>query len=380
MTEAWSERIARRYGCRLSIELADWFDSQIWKQQGLSEFRQSISPESLIARAPDEIWPGMMGSDCLPILSNTAGDWLCVCIDQDNTAAQIIHWYHGGGDWIPWGNNLAEAIAFDAVADRFPSHEKRHAVAPESTRVTRSGDFRANDPYTRWAFDHLPSDIVRTIEAPASDLETTNVFLDNHVAEIATRCELSVSAVMNSIQDWDTAASYAEPVTRLAPELAWAWETIAYAAEHRGDSVAAKDAYLQAVHCSAFTDQSVRLTTHRTVGQTAKFSAARLLSLDINLVESSPYLRILCDEDEQERRKQVSKHWLSIGHQQQQHGDHAAAFDSYVAAGWDIGMTPIESFGTLLDSISEAADESSQTSRAKIARTHRQCLRARFKI
>ncbi len=378
MSEVWSERISERYSCRLSTELADWFDSGIWKSQGLSEFRESISPEQLIERAPSEIWPGMMVSDCLPIISNTAGDWLCVRIDPDNNASQIIHWYHGGGDWIPWGQHLAEAIAFDLVADRFPSHARRYAIAPESTRPTVTGQSVADDPYARWAFQHLPSDVVRVIEKLASDQETASVFLGNHVAEIATHCELSVSAVMNTDQDWDLAAAHAQPVTQLAPELGWGWETVGYAAEHRDDSSFAIESYLQAIKCSAFTDQSVRLTTHRIAGQTAKFSAARLLSLDLPMVEASPYLRMLCHENEQERRQQVSEHWLAIGSDQQQRGDHAAAYDSYVAAGWDIGMTPIASFGMLLDKISDAADASNQSSRAKIARTHRQCLRSRF--
>lgn len=378
MSEVWSERISERYGCRLSTELADWFDSGIWKSQGQSEFRASITPDSLMARAPSEIWPGMMISDCLPIISNTAGDWLCVRIDRDSNARQIIHWYHGGGDWIPWGNSLAEAIAFDLVADRFPSHGRRYAVAPESTRPTSDRHSVDSDLYARWAFKHLATDVVRVIETPVSDQETANVFLGNQVAEIATHCELSVSAVMKSNQDWDLAASHAEPVTRLAPELAWGWETVGYAAEHRDDSSNAIAAYLRGSQCSAFTDQSVRLMTHRITGRTAKFSAARLLSLDMAIVEASPYLRMLCYANEQDRREQISNHFLAIGNAQQQQGDHSAAYDSYVAAGWDIGMTPMESFGMLLDKISDAAEASNQSSRAKIARMHRQCLRSRF--
>ena len=383
MTQVWSEQIANRYGCRLSAELADWFDSQMWQYQGRAEFCQSVSPQESIEGAPDQIWPGMMGSDCLPILSNKIGDWLCVRIDANNQASQIIHWFHGGGDWIPWGNHLAEAIAFDAVADRYPSHDRQHAVSAQGTRVKQSPQEKANDPFLRWACDHLPDAVMHAIQSPVDCQETAIAFLDHQIAEVATRCELSVSAVMNADpasapHDWASAAVHAEPVTNLAPELAWAWETIGYAAEYRDQTETAVDAYTRAAQCSAFTDQSVRLTTHRIAGQTAKFSAARLLSLRLDLVEQSTYLRLLCNENEQERRRQVSDHWLTIGEAQQQSDDPASAYASFVLAGWDIGMTPIESFAKLLEMISEAAELSGQSARAAVARTHRQCLVTRY--
>ena len=374
----WSEQISDRYACHLSTELADWFDSGTWQQTGRSEFRESISPEALIQRAPEAIWPGMMLSDCLPILTNTVGDWLCVRIDQDNNARQIIHWYHGGGDWIPWGKHLAEAIAFDAVADRYDSYQKRHAVAAESLRSRSPDEALTSDPYVRWAASHLPKTIVGAIEQDQSASETAETFLDQEVAEVATRCEQVVSELMNRRQDWQAAAANAQAVTRIDAQLAWAWDVVGYAAEHRDDLDSAKHAYLRSVRCSAFTDQSVRLSTHRAAGQSAKFAAARLLSLSIDLVDSDPYLRMLCREQETRRRQEITAHWLGLGSLQQQQRDHAAAYNSYVAAGWDIGMSRIESYGKLLDQISDAADGCGQRSRAKIARTHRQCLRNRY--
>jgi hypothetical protein len=385
MTEAWSTRIADRYGCSLSSELGDWFDSGIWQSQGCGEFRQSIDPAALIEQAPEEIWPGMMGCDCLPILSNTAGDWLCVRIDQNNVAARIVHWYHGGGDWIPWGNQLAQAIAFDAVVDRFPSQTRRHAVPAESPRLDPDDGAKATDSITRWAFDHLPAKVVQAIDSSMTGEATAAVFLENKVAEVATRCELSISALVGSIPGkrvvaWKEAAAYAKPVTEIAPELAWAWDAVGHAAERQGNVKVACDNFLKAADCSAFTDQSIRLMTHATGDQPAKFAVARLMTLNPDLVLSSSYMRMLCDEDERSRRSAVCQHWLSQGKQHLEDGDALTAYDCFVAAGWDIGATPLETYGIILDEVADAAEASKQTARAEVARTHRRCLKVRFDV
>jgi len=378
MTEFWSTQIADRYHCRLSAELADWFDSEVWKEQGQGEFRQSIAPESLLDQAPEEIWPGMMGCDCLPILSNMAGDWLAVRIDRDNVASQIVHWYHGGGDWIPWGNQLSQAIAFDSIADRFPSQARRHAIPAESPRLNHPD--KSNDPLRRWALDHLPASVRRTIESPGSGDELAEVFLENQIAEVAIRCELTISSLLGPAPNWDAAATHAQPVTKLAPELAWAWETIGYAAERRGDISAAKDAFLSAANCSAFTDQSIRLATHGAATGSAKFSVARLRHLDPDIVQSSAYMRLLCNDDQRACRIAVSQYWLEEGLQQQRRGDDLAAHQSFVAAGWDIGATPIVTYGIVLERITETAAASDQIARAEVARTHRRRLRNRFAV
>lgn len=380
MMPAWSKRIAERYRCRPSAELADWFDSGAWKASGHGEFRQSISPEALVSETPEAIWPGMMGSNCLPILHNTAGDWLCVQIDQDNTASQIVHWYHGGGDWIPWGKNLAEAIAFDAVAIRFPSHAIRYAVPAESPRPEHLLGAAIRDPYRRWASDHLAKSIIESIDSDSRYDEIAAELLVNRVAEVAIRCELTISTLMERPGDWQAAAAHAEPVTRTAPELGWAWETIGIAAEISGKTNDAKHAYMLAAGCSAFTDQSVRLATCLSTGHAAKSAIVRLRDLDGELVESSEYLRLLCIEDENERLQKVGEYWIRQGEQFSRQADHAAAYTAFVAAGWDLGMTRMETTASILDHLVESATASHQTARAESARTHRACLKVRCGI
>ena len=53
--------------------------------------------------------------DTLPIIGNDYGDWLCLRIARDGTLAELIHWSHCGGDWLPYGRNLAEGLLYDAA-------------------------------------------------------------------------------------------------------------------------------------------------------------------------------------------------------------------------------------------------------------------------
>ena len=80
-----------------------------------------------------------MPCDFLPVLGNDRGDWLCVRFGNDNSANEIIHWYHGGGDWIPWGQTLAEAIVFDSVRAKLPGNRRDHAISAESTLDDEDG-------------------------------------------------------------------------------------------------------------------------------------------------------------------------------------------------------------------------------------------------
>jgi hypothetical protein len=367
-----------------------------------------------------------MTCQLLPIISNTAGDWLCVRIDQHNVASEVVQWYHGAGDWIPWGSNLAEAIVFDAVIDRLPGPSRRHAIPAEDPRGGGNQEEQSNHAALRWALEHVPSSLGGVLDASLTDTDIASLLLDAGVAEIAVRCELVLSNLMSStrqslepllrddpqvtrddlaewsfdvdripqhkrgvlerqygapfagMQDWDAASEDALPVTQLAPELAWAWDIVGYAAERRGDVETAKQAYRRAAGCSVFTDQSIRLEMHWTAARAAKFSVARLLSLCPEEVEASPYLSLLCESDIKQRRRRTMAYWNQQASRLDEAGDHLAAYRCLVAAGWDVGAEPIDVYAALLDRIADAADRSNQHARAEIARTHGRCLRDRY--
>jgi hypothetical protein len=422
----WSDKLAARYRCSLAPSLADWFDRELWQHFGQNEYREPIDPVSLLGQAPEVIWPVLMACDLLPLLSNTAGDWLCVRIDEHNVAAEIVQWYHGGGDWIPWGNDLAEAILFDALVAALPGGSRRHATPAEDPRPVRAAPCLGDDPLVLWALQRLSPALAELFDSSRSQAEVAEGLLQAGVAEVAVRCQLVLSALtqqtqeslgpllrrdpdfnrnrlaqwvfdpgripttqrerleqqlgrsLDDMQDWAAAARHARHVTELAPELAWPWDIAGYAAERRGDLDAAKECYRRSAQCSVFTDQSIRLQTHWTAEQSAKFSAARLLAVSLEEVAASDYLRGLCDPDTERRRFRTTAYWTSRADQLAASGDHAGAHRCWMAAAWDVGAGPISVFAELLERIASSAERSGQSSRAELARTHRRCLQDRY--
>src|SRR5690606_36855447 len=104
MSTAWSNKLAAHYGLQLPADLRAWLDDEIWRHAGGAEFSQPQSPDQLIE--PDgSIWGGFMLPDTLPIVGNDYGDWLCLRIAPDGQVSEVLHWSHGGGDWIPYGRS-----------------------------------------------------------------------------------------------------------------------------------------------------------------------------------------------------------------------------------------------------------------------------------
>ncbi len=150
---------------------------------------------------------------------------------------------------------------------------------------------------------------------------------------------------------------FAEPITKLAPELAWAWDIVGYAAERRGDLDLAKSSYRSAAQCSVFTDQSVRLETHWASDQSAKFSVSRLLHLSADEVGQSTYLSLLCDPDTSRRSRETTAYWIEQGSRFEAAEDFHQAYRCFMAAAWDVGAEPITVYGELLEKIAETAHE-----------------------
>ena len=425
MSISWSSRIADRYRCTLPASLADWFDSRQWRESGFGEYHQPVHPETLLSPAPDCIWPGLMSADLLPLIGNASGDWLCARIDRGGDASGIIQWYHGGGDWIPWGRTIAEAILFDTVVDRLSDAPRRHAVPATSPRPRPPRG--EHDPLVRWALTHLPDSLEPDLQAASNAESVARAVLDAEVAEVAVRCERILAIlkqparqVLDSLasrqrsveretwsewsfdltriptemrdaiepddgrlarlQDWEAAARHAEQVVRLAPDLAWAWDVLGYAAENRGDPGAAIGMYRRSAECSVFSDQSIRLETHWTNASAAKFSVARLKSLAPDVVEGSEYLSLLCDADVHRRRVLATEYWSGQASSRAENQQWDQACDAHFAAGWDVGAASMPAYAKLLDRLADAADHAGQAGRAELARTHLRCHRDRYPV
>ncbi len=178
-----SQHIADRYQIDLSAHWQKWFDSDSFNVPLAGEFRQASQHSDLLDRAPAIVWPGLMLPDTLPILGNEYGDWICVRVDEQNRFGELIHWYHGGGDWIPVGHSIAEAALHDAV-DQF---------RPRVGQVLR-GAAESTEPY------HLAEVIQRLQSVPLQSWLTESL---GH----STLDDKSLRAVMAALAQKDYAVA-----------------------------------------------------------------------------------------------------------------------------------------------------------------------------
>ena len=368
-----------------------------------------------------------MTCDLIPLLGNACGDWLCVRIDENSVASQIVQWYHGGGDWIPWGKDIAEAIIFDGLVGRISASSRRHAIPAVAPRLTLQGN--QDNELLQWALGHTPDRLARDLNSDLDEQQTAVALLAAGVADVAVHCELllkalrypDVDALTRAIgkgaagirreqliewafdtsripesyrrqleagestfripeQDWGLASCHAKAVTDLAPELAWAWEIMGYNAERSGHLKQAVAAYEKAACCSVFTDQSVRMNTHWASDDSSKFCVGRIQHLSEATIRDSEYLRVLSSAESSRRRSVVTQYWMGQAASQLAVDEIEAAHRSYMAAGWDLGAGPISAYGEIIDRVCETASNCGQHGRAAVAATHRRCLQERYGI
>ncbi|WP_145172528.1 hypothetical protein [Rubripirellula lacrimiformis] len=221
-------QLADRYGIELAPSLADWFESDQWQQTGRQEYHAAVTPGELLADAPEPIWPGLMNASLLPLISNRSGDWICGVVDENSQISRLVQWYHGGGDWILWGNGLPEAIAFDRLQSRLPGPRRRHAIPAEDpgappitvapsqadrlatadpenaaskNTASKNTDLENTDPWIEWATQYLPPSVAEVLrsESTLDPGQLAGCLIDAHVAETAVRCELIQDALQLSV-------------------------------------------------------------------------------------------------------------------------------------------------------------------------------------
>lgn len=427
---AWSVRFQERYRVNLPNDLADWFDSRAWQQTGEGEFCDPVSPEVLLERCPEVVWPGFMPPDCLPLVGNRYGDWLCLRVGPDNGVAEIIYWYHGGGDWIPWGRSLAEAIAFDRLRERLPGRRQGHAVPAEPPRRSATAGSLAD-----WAAGHLHQSIVTLFAPEATAAEISGRLLETSTAEIAVRCEAILVALDNPLrhkltadiaaqlnlrweqdavrwmfdpaeipqqdrgrladkldigpdefqtQDWATAERHAHAVAAVRDDLGWAGDISGWAAERRGDFALAVLHYRQALTTSAFADQTIRFRTHWCSGTHGRFAAARLQAIGPYLrdrsFESDPYYRLLIASEPNGRSSVAREFWSQRAAEAAANERWDETYALLMHAGWDMASDSLAAYRDLLAEMVPAAQRAGQSARAAVAQTHLDCLRERFAL
>ncbi len=443
-----AEMIANRYQLRLSAAWKRWFSgAPDWLQAENMEFpgafQTRLSAAELSGACPQAIWPGFMLPDTLPILGNQYGDWICVRIGPDGSCGELIHWYHGGGDWIPVGTTMEEAILHDVVDQFRPLRTQMLRGAAEtllpdnlqqvSRRLAQPGLQSwlieglpmsgaspgealqevlvqlAEGDYTaalsvlfaqEWAFEATACDMVeQALQGQAGCKLSNHRELANHASlDSRQRSELvkwlfDIDAHANPleqfadqchdlVQDWDLAATTCAQVVERRQDLGWAFDILGWNYQRNGDLPAAAEIYFSGRHASSFSDQAVRLGSHWFDQRFGKFSVAQLWSLQDSLppnMLSDDYLRAIHTAAPQEMLLSVQNYWLARGEQALEGGEFEVAYQAFYAAGWDLGAQRLTHYQPILRQLIQAAQSAGWTARAAVAQAHLQCLEARLK-
>ncbi len=420
----WSSAIAERFRLKLSPQWIDWFDHGIHAVDGLGEFSEPSDPADLLCDSPECIWPGLMLPDLLPILTNGVGDWLCGRIGADNTIHEVVYWFHGGGDFLPYGQDLAQAITFANLVSRFPWKSRAHAIAAHPAGP--KNDWSSG--ISHWALQFLPSDFVSKLlsqhNSTSTELPWAELLSDHRIAWEAVQCERVLALIDNdlrrflqpsqvshlefswerdwvrwmfdpqSIPDawldrlphcvirgtelddrWNQAGELSRQVTLQRPDLAWAWDVYGWSCQRRGDRDQAIDAYSRSAQTSVFSDQSIRFRTHFDSATAAKFSVARLIELEAGDRVDREYGAALTAVNQAGWRRAVTGYWNS---QAAQASSAEQRYDWCYRGGWDVGCESMTDYHQQLNRLVIEAQASGQAARAEVAMTHLNCIEERY--
>lgn len=426
MSHRWSVEVAKALHIQLPPDLIVWLDDEWWKLPAGAEFCLPQTPQQLLTPEPGSLWAGFMLPDTLPLIGNQYGDWLCLRVDWEGRVREVVYWCHGGGDWIPYGATLAEALLYDAAFHVLYDRRFTEITAAERPK---SEIYRAAE----WALGFLPPSSVRSLprfwdRLPEQNTRLLEELLEANVAPIAARRDLilrhlesqlksrsdpniaeQIGAVWEPdfvswlfdtalipeltlddlsalfrlpikqliVQDWDAAESEALHVSAVRDDLGWAFDITGWAAERRGDSQLAVERYLRGLRASSFSDDSVRFRTHWFGEGYGKFAAARLYALRDQLTaeqREDPYLQIFWQNDPESLRVRVRDYWMREAEAAASGREFRQAYRCYYAAGWDCGLQYMKSYGEILEQLVKTADQGGSPALARIARMHREHL------
>ena len=435
MAAALSQRLAERYSLRLDDHWQHWFDGDAERQLLMGPFCSPIAVDDLLQAAPPDLWPGFMLPDTLPIVTNDYGDWWCARIDAHNEIAEIIQWSHGGGDWLPIGRSMAQAVLWDYVQHwRGPAIEVEQAAHEYPSRLAPgTAELLPSDDWLQWmvaAFNVEVADLQRLLgtfaqhrygdglelmlqhewSTAAVACELVEIALQGQLArladnQLALRCGINwapeytswlfdtdhISAEARSMlrelapdvgfgQDWSAAEAWAMRIEGQRGDLSWAGDVSGWAALRRGDIGRAVELFFANRTNSAFTDQSVRLRSHWFPEHLGKFSVAQLAKLQSHLSSEQrrdPYLQLLWNEPPQRTRAAVREYWLARARQTLADRNFAESYRCYMLAGWDLGAERMSDYVEILDGLATSAQQAGWSARAEIAATHAECLKRR---
>jgi tetratricopeptide (TPR) repeat protein len=434
MTERWSDRIRERFRLKLDPDCTAWLDTGWYKIPCGGEFQHALHPDELLRPTPDSIWAGFMLPDTLPLISNRYGDWLCWRVAADDSIQEVLHWYHGGGDWLPFGRTTSEAIVLDCTRASTPSasyasglvssknssgdeHPSLWQWACERQELlglgamptiqlrdpARGGGYHA-DLTRRLAenpavlFDCILAAINWTLKEKADpglarkfqvawEPVMIQWMFDSSLIPSERRGELfqalGVADNPGDAQDWNRAAEVAKYLAACRSDLGWVFDVLGWCYERAGHFDLAIESYRQGILTSVFSDQSIAVRTHWYDERFRKFSAARLFALKEHLpgsLRADTYLNLLWNAPLKSGRIEIRRYWLEKAQQQLAEQNPQGAYDSFYRAGWDVGSHELSSYVEILEGLIRAAELAGWNARAAVAQVHLACLKNRLGI
>lgn len=381
-----------RFQLQLSPSWRQWFNQTSHETQLPGFFRRPVDLDGLCAQRPSQIWAGFMLPDSLPILGNGYGDWICARVNQDGEISELIHWYHGGGDWVPVGRNLAEAVVHDAVDVHRPVRKQMLRGAVETTRARGSSHSSA---LLEWLSNSLlpshPQASADKLESLLLQANATNYatsvqsLIDLQIAPDAAACDQIEQIIQHSIpsengslhmlseEDCERIIALCETVLSRRQDLGWSHSLLGWCQQLNGNKPAGRESFFHGRLASAFSDQSVRLRLHRFEQRYGKFSIAQLAASKANLspemLEDSYLSNCLASKDVNLVAR-IQDYWLTMAQQASSQGDHAAAYAYAFNAGWDLGAANMASYRKILDFLAGSAAKAGWAARAAIAQAH----------
>lgn len=217
-SSGWSRAIEERYALTLSADWAEWLDEIAVGEVRGGEYCEPVHPSDLLSATPEVIWPGLMPPDLMPVVGNGMGDWLCARVGPESTIRELVHWYHGGGDRLPFGKTLAEAFVFDALRRRLPGSRRRLAIPAEEWSTeslspdepiwpangadgsggTGSGDGAVST--VGWALGKLPPRARQLFDAGLSPERLGSELIAQSIAAEAVACDLVLGLIDSEVQ------------------------------------------------------------------------------------------------------------------------------------------------------------------------------------
>jgi hypothetical protein len=392
-----SQIISDRFSIQLNPSWQHWFDVAADQLILPGCFRFTVDVHGLCGAKPTQIWPGFMLPDTLPLLGNGYGDWICVRVDQQNGLGELIHWYHGGGDWIPVGGELVDAIVHDWVDLSRPVRKHMLRGAIESHRPNQTGgELSASlSAWLRPALAERPDAKSFEIERLLSLLksggytEALELLVKNGIAVEAAICDLveytiqravpSEQGSLNMLPEEDSAkiAHWCSLVIDRRNDLGWAYSLLGWCQNMDRQKELAGKTFFAGRHASAFSDQSVRLRLHRFEKRHGKFSMAQLISLKSCLADEllqDEYLKIFLSSRDGNLVPLVQDYWLRLAKQSLELGQNEKAYNYAYNAGWDLGAASMAAYRKILETLHSAALAAGWQARAAVAKAHLDCI------